>query len=117
TDCGIEFLEPPSGSHERAAGAESGDEMSDADRSLFPDFGGSGAIVRLPISRIAVLIGIKIFFGLCGDDLVHFADGAVGAFIARSADEFRAEGRKDPFALVRSAVWQTKLNGKTECCA
>ena len=88
--------------------------MRNAAGGLLPNLVGRGAIVRLPIRRITILVWVKIFVRISRDDFAHFANRTVGAFIARSDHEFRAEGPQDPLALVRSAVRKAKLHGKTE---
>ena len=79
-----------------------------------PNLVGRGAIVRLAICRIAVLVRVKIFLGISRDDFVYFANRAVGAFIAGSDHELRPEGRKDTLAFRGSAVGQAKLYRKTQ---
>src|SRR4051812_44768188 len=85
--------------------------MRNASTSLFPDFIGGGAIVGLPVRRIAVLIGVKIFVRLGCDYLLYAANRTVRTFITRSNNHLRAEGGQDSLALVRSAVWQTERDG------
>src|SRR5205807_1902555 len=85
--------------------------MRNAARSLRPDFVRRSAVMRLPIRRIAVLVGVKIFVGLCGNNLVYLANRAVRALIARRDDQFRAIRLEDALALLRSAVRQAKLHG------
>src|SRR5690349_17839374 len=88
--------------------------MSDAAFGLIPDFVGGAVIVGLPVGSVAVLIGIKIFLRIGGDDLVDFADGSVGRFVAGSDDEFGAECRKDALAFVRSAIGKCEFHGVAE---
>jgi len=88
--------------------------MRYAAAGLFPDFVRGGAVVRLPVSGIAVLIGIEIFLRIGGDDFVNFADRAVGGFVARRHDEFCAECGEDAFAFVRCAVRQAEFHGVAE---
>ena len=111
---GIEFAQAARGADECAARAEACDEMRDAAFGLIPDFVGGAVIVGLPVRGIAVLIGIKIFFRIGGDDFVDFANGAVGGFVARSHDEFGAERGEDALAFVRSAVGQSEFDGIAE---
>src|SRR5207245_10303010 len=44
---------------DRPAGADAGDEVGDAPFGLTPDLGSGGAVVRLGISRVEILIGLK----------------------------------------------------------
>ena len=108
-------MQAAGGADEGATGAEAGDEVGDAAGGLFPDFVGGAAIVRLPVGRIAVLIGIEIFFGIGGDHFLHFADRAVGAFVAGSDDEFGSECAENFLTLVRSAVRQAQGDSVAEC--
>src|SRR5437588_4074694 len=107
----IQFLQSPCRSDKSAAGAQPGHEMRNAARSLRPDFVRRSAVMRLPIRRIAVLVGVKIFVGLCRNNLVYLANRAVRALIARRDDQFRAIRLEDALALLRSAVRQAKLHG------
>src|SRR5882762_155254 len=84
--------------------------MSDAAGGLLPNFIRGTEIVSLPVCRIAVLIGIEILVRIGGDNFLHTANRAVGAFIAGSSDHLRAEGCQDALALVRGAVWQAERN-------
>src|SRR5258708_4487609 len=84
--------------------------MSDAAGGLLPNFIRGTEIVGLPVRGVAVLIGIKIFVRIGGDNFLHAANRAVGAFIAGSSYHFRAEGGQDALALVRGAVWQAERN-------
>ena len=113
-DFRIEFAEAARGADECAAGAKARDEMRDASFGLIPDFVCGAVIVRLPVRGIAVLIGIKIFLRIGGDDFVNFADRAVGGFVAGSHDEFGAERSEDAFAFVRGAVGQAEFYGIAE---
>src|SRR6266436_4387608 len=88
--------------------------MRDAAGGLLPNLIGGGAIVGLPVRGIAVLVRVKIFFGICGDDFVDLANRAVGAFVAGSDYQLSAESGEDALALVRSAVRQAKLHGKLQ---
>src|SRR6185369_10497215 len=104
----IEFFEATRGSYESAAGAQSRDEVGDAATSLFPNFVCRAAIVRLPVRRIAVLIGIKISFGIVGDHFLDAMNGAIGAFVARSNHQFGAKRAENFLALMGRAVRQAQ---------
>src|SRR6266478_8137242 len=84
--------------------------MSDVSGGLLPNFIRGTEIVGLPVCRVAVLIGIKIFVRIGGDNFLHTANRAVRAFIAGSSDHLRAKGCQDALALVRGAVWQAEGN-------
>ena len=114
TDSRIEFFEPPHRTDESAARTESCDKMRDAAGSLRPNFVRRGAIVRLPVRGITVLVRVKIFLRISRDDFMHFANRPVGAFIAGSDHQLRTKRREDALPLVRSAVRQAKLHGKTQ---
>ncbi len=88
--------------------------MRDAAGGLLPNLVGRGAIVRLPVRGIAVLVRVKIFLRIFRHDFLHFANRAVGAFIAGSDHQLRAERGEDALPLVRSAVRQAKLHGITQ---
>src|SRR5271165_3599326 len=88
--------------------------MRQAGAGLLPDFLGGSAVVRLPIRRIAVLIRVEILFRVGRDDLVNAPNCAVRPFIARGDNELCTQSTEDAFALVRSAVRQTKLHAVAE---
>ncbi len=67
-----------------------------------------------PVGRVAVLIGIEIFFGIGGDHFFHFTDRAIGAFVAGSDDQFGSECAEDFLALMRSAVRQAQRDAVAE---
>src|SRR5260370_8059292 len=96
TDCRIKLLEPSRRSDKGAARSECRNKMRDAAGGLLPNFVGGGAIVSLPVRGIAVLVRIKIFLGICGDDFVHFANCTIGAFIPRSDHQFPPESAATP---------------------
>ena len=81
---------------------------------LLPNLVGGGVVVRLPVRGIAVLVGIEIFLGIGGDNLVNTADRAVGAFVAGSDHELRAKRGEDAFAFVRGAVGKAEFYGIAE---
>src|SRR5260370_26561341 len=84
--------------------------MCDAASGLLPDFAGRGAVVRLPIGRITVLIGIKIFFWVGRNNFMNPANRAIGSFIAGRNDQLRAERTEDALALRRRAVRKAQLD-------
>src|ERR1700730_2878162 len=78
--------------------------MSYAPGGLLPNFIGGAVVMRLPVGRVTVLIGIKIFFGIGGDNFVYAPNCAVGGFIAGRDLQCCSISNKDALALVRSAV-------------
>src|SRR5260370_8568488 len=70
-DARVQLLEAPCGADKRAARSECSHEMRDAAPCLLPDFAGRSAVLRLPVGRIAVLIGIKIFLRLRRPHSLH----------------------------------------------
>src|SRR5260370_729 len=82
----VQLLEAPCGADKRAARSECGHEVCDTASGLLPDFAGRGAVVRLPVGRIAVLIGIKIFLRLGRHDLVNPANSPRRALLATPYD-------------------------------
>src|SRR5208282_5031701 len=55
---GILFFQVTAYSGNCAAGADSADEVGDFSFGIFPDFGAGGAVVRLGVHGIFVLIGV-----------------------------------------------------------
>src|SRR5271163_1774464 len=84
--------------------------MRDASAGLLPDFFGGGAIVRLPIRRIAVLIWVEVLFRFRCDDLMNAANCAVGAFVAGSNNELGPQSVEDALALVRGTLRQAEFH-------
>ena len=58
-----ELAQAPAGADERAARAETGDEMRDAALGLLEDLDGGRVVVRLPVGGVVVLIGIEVPIG------------------------------------------------------
>src|SRR5580704_6272775 len=84
--------------------------MSDAPAGLLPDLICGGAVMRLPVRRIAVLIRVEILFRVGRNNLMHPPDGPVRSFVTRSDDQLSAQSSEDPFALVGRAVRQAKFH-------
>src|SRR2546428_13432447 len=60
TDFRIQLLQPPRRSDECAARPQPSNKVCNAAGCLLPDFAGGGAVMRLPVCRISVLVGVKI---------------------------------------------------------
>src|SRR5258707_7459637 len=95
----VQLLEAPRGADKRAARSECGHEMRDAASGLLPDFAGRGAVVRLPVGRVAVLIGIKIFLRLGRHDLVKPADSARRGVIAPPDEQLLRQSNEDALVV------------------
>src|SRR5258708_16360483 len=114
---GIEFAQPTGRADESTAGAERRDKMSYFPAGLLPDLGRRCAVMRLPICGIAVLVGIEVCPGICGNEFAHTANRAIRALIARRHYQFCAIRNKNAFALMRCAARQVELYGIPECRA
>lgn len=57
---------------------------------LVPDFHAGGVVVRLPVGRVAVLIGIKVAVRVSGYQLAHGKNGPVAAFFSGRQHQFSA---------------------------
>src|SRR5579863_1521115 len=84
--------------------------MSDLPARLLPDLVCGGAVMRLPVRGIAVLVRVEIFLWLSCHNLAHAPNRAIRALIPRRNDKLSAKSRKDSFALMRSAVRQTQFH-------
>src|SRR5262249_42197801 len=82
--------------------------------SLFPNLVCGGAVMRLPVRRIAVLVWIEVSSRLSLDDFVHSANRTIGPFIPRSNDEFRPIRPEDALALMRGTGRQAQLHRISE---
>ena len=63
---GTELPQPAAGADERAAGAETGDEMRQPSAGLLDDLRRGRVVVRAPVAVVAVLIGIEVAIGILG---------------------------------------------------
>lgn len=88
---GIFLFQPHAHAHQRAGGAESGDEMRQRAVGLPPDLLGGGFVMRKLVVDVGKLVGVKIFFRVFGDQLGCPADGAVGALAGGREDDPAAE--------------------------
>ena len=68
------------GSRQRTAGTDPGHKMSNLTGGLLPNLNARGAVVRLPISEIVVLIGQEIPVQLSLICAPYFQNGSVDAF-------------------------------------
>ena len=80
--------------------------MGDTAAGLLPNFIRRAAIVRQPIRRIAVLIGIKIFRRLGSGQFTNASNGAVSSFVTGSHHQFRAIRVQNALAFVGGAARQ-----------
>ena len=76
------LLEEPAGAHQRAAGAEAGDEVGDL-RAVAPDLRPGALVVGPRVGVVAVLVE-EAPLGMLGGHLLGPAHGAVGALLARA---------------------------------
>jgi hypothetical protein len=81
-----------SGSHEGPAGSHAGDEMRDAALGLRQDLDRRAVVVRFPVGRIVVLIGIKIAIGIGLVNLAAQPNRAVRALAWIGEHHLRAVG-------------------------
>ena len=86
--------------HQRARGAQGGDEVGDAALGVAPDFRAGGGFVRLGVGRVVVLIRLEVAVGIGLEDFARLEDGAVGALQRIGEDELGAKGAADALALV-----------------
>src|SRR5260370_19308346 len=96
---GIQLVEPSRGTHKGAAGTKSGDKVGNVVFGLLPNLERGGLIVRAPICRIAVLIGIEIPLRIAGVNLARPAYGSIGARVSGSQDDLGAVGRQNSLSL------------------
>src|SRR5713226_10702314 len=102
----VELFQAARYADKRSAGAQAGDKMGDAPAGLLPDFVGGGLVVRAPVCRIGVLVGIEILSGLAGVDFARAADGAVRTLVRRGNHQLDAVRLKDPLAFLRGVFRQ-----------
>src|SRR5260370_21334944 len=95
----IQLLEPSLGTHKGAAGSKSGDKVGNVVFGLLPNLERGGLIVRAPICRIAVLIGIEIPLRIAGVNLARPAYGSIGARVRGLQDDLGAVGPQNSLSL------------------
>src|SRR5215216_4667302 len=76
----IEFFKPSARPDKSSARAETGDEVSHAPAGLLPYFERSRSVMRLPVGRIVVLIGVEIEFRVLFIQAARFTNRAVRSF-------------------------------------
>src|SRR5579885_3092380 len=67
---GVEFFEPPSGSHKSAACTDSRKKVGDPAVCLLPDLRSRCLIMRQWICRVIILVGHKVFIRVLGLSLL-----------------------------------------------
>ena len=78
--------------------------------SVWLDNFGAGAVeMRAPVGGVAVLVGIKVFLGACGEDLLAETNRSVGAFAGIGKHHFRAVGFQNLFAFMRGIGGQAQF--------
>src|ERR1700733_3065002 len=82
-DVRVKDFQPARDAGESSAGSQSSAEMRNGAARLAPNFQAGVCKVRTPIRGIAVLVGIKISFGIRVKKRLHAPDRAVRAFIGR----------------------------------
>src|SRR5438552_19136539 len=80
-DCSFYLSQAPSSADKSAARAEAGNKMGDPPFGLLPDLVCSRVVVRLPVGRIVILIGIEIFTGRFAVSLARFSNRAIRTFL------------------------------------
>ena len=100
---GVLLLQVPAGAHQRAAGAEAGDEVGDLG-AVAPDLGAGALVVGQRVGVVAVLVE-EAPLGMLGGQLLGPAHGAVAALLAGGEDDLGAEHLEHLAALDRHARW------------
>ena len=101
------LLEAPAVAHQRAAGAEPGDEGADL-VELLEDLLRRAVVVRERVGLVAVLVGHVVAVGVARH-LVGHRDGAVGALVAGAVDDLGAVHLQQLGALGRHVVGHDDL--------
>src|SRR5262249_56237901 len=84
----LKFSQPSPGPNEGPARAKARDEMGDASRGLLEYFNARRFVMRAPVGRIVVLIGVKILVGIGRHYFAHGQDPAVRASARTRHDNF-----------------------------
>ena len=105
---GVLLLEEAPGAHQRAAGAEPGDEVGDLG-NVTPDLGSGALVVGARVGVVAVLID-EAPFGVLVGELLGAAHGAVRALVAGRQDDLGAHDLEHLAALDRHALRQQDLD-------
>src|SRR6516165_9647731 len=106
----VQFPQPPRRPDECPARAETGHKMRHPARRLLPNLPRRRSKMRLPVRRIATLIGIEVFVRVLRHDFMHAPDRAVGPFFAGREHEHRAIRLQNLPPLVRGALGQTQFH-------
>src|SRR5579864_2039413 len=88
--------------------------MRDAAFGLLPYLVRCAFVVGAPVGMVGILIDIKVFVRLGGDQLLSFADGAIRALAWIGPDDFGAKGMQNPLALFRGAAWNAEGHRESE---
>ena len=75
--------------------------MRDAAVGLLPDLRRRRVVMRAPVERVVVLVGIEDAVGIGGEPPPRFANRAVGALERIGEDQLRPVGVQDAPALRR----------------
>ena len=96
------LLEVPTGAHQRAAGAEAGDEVGDLG-AVAQDLRAGALVVGQRVGVVAVLVQ-EAPLGMLGGQLLGPPHGAVAALLAGREDHLGAEHLEHLAALDRDAA-------------
>ncbi len=99
---GLALAQEPPGAHERARGAEPGDEVRDLG-AVAQDLRAGGAVVRVGVGRVAVLVEHHPVGVLRGEPLGH-RDGLVRAARRGRGDDLGAVHREQLSPLLRRVL-------------
>src|SRR5256885_2556235 len=113
-NCRIKLAQPPACADKCSARAQSCYKVCNFAARLFPYLVRGRAVMRLPICGIAVLVGIEICTGICGNEFAHTANRAIRAFVARRHHQFRAVRAEDALPFMGGAIWQEKFDRITD---
>src|SRR5262249_55722837 len=98
-DLWFPFAQIAAGSHDRAAGAEAGDEVRHRPGGIVPDLRAGALVMRLRIDRVEVLVRLEIAIRGCRDDLATHADGAIGSLQRIAENHLGTIGANDLLAF------------------
>ncbi len=107
-DVGVAFLQVRADTHQRAAGAQAGDEVGDLG-AVPPDLRTGGLVVRPGVGLVGVLVEERPLGVLVGHGDGP-PDRPVGALVARREDDLGAEHLEELAALDRHVLGQHDLD-------
>ena len=110
----IEFLEPPRRADKSAAGSQARHKVRDAPLGLLPNFRSGGLVMRLPVGRVAVLVGVEKLVRRRSVNLPCAADGAVRSFVRRRQNQLGAIGGQNALALRAGVRRKAQLHSITQ---